>query len=221
MSAPAPLLLVAASGLAREVLAAVRARGERAVAGILDDDLERRGTEVDGVRVLGAIEEIKDHPDAQVVLCVGRGGGRERLAARFSSAGVGADRYATVLHPSVRVPAGCAVGAGSVLLAGVVLTAAVRVGRHVVLMPNCTLTHDDVLADFATVCAGVTLGGGVRVGRGAYLGMNASVREHVVVGAGATLGMGAALLADLPAGQTWAGVPARPVRAGSGTSARP
>ena len=39
--------------------------------------------------------------------------------------------------------------------------------------------------------------------------MNAGVREHVRVGAGATLGMGAALLGDLPAGQVWAGVPAR------------
>jgi sugar O-acyltransferase (sialic acid O-acetyltransferase NeuD family) len=221
VTAPATLLLVAASGLAREVLAVVRASAAHEVVGILDDDVERRGTLVDGVRVLGGIEEVKEHPGAALVLCVGRGRGRERLAARLAALGAGEGRYATVVHPTVEVPPGCEVGAGSILLAGVVLTANVRVGRHVVVMPKAVLTHDDVLDDFATVCAGVALGGGVQVGRGAYLGMNASVREGVVVGARATLGMGAVLLTDLPAGQTWAGVPARPVRSGSGTSARP
>jgi acetyltransferase-like isoleucine patch superfamily enzyme len=79
-------------------------------------------------------------------------------------------------------------------------------------MPGVTLTHDDVVEDFATFAAGVSLGGGVRIGRGAYLGMNASVREGVTVGAGATIGMGAAVLADVPDDETWVGVPARVLR---------
>ena len=120
------------------------------------------------------------------------------------------------MHPNVDVPAGCEVGVGSIVLAGVALTAAVTVGSHVVVMPNATLTHDCVLQDFSTVCAGVALGGGVVVGRAAYLGMNASVRENVRVGEGATLGMGAALLVDQPDGETWAGVPARPLGVPSG-----
>jgi acetyltransferase-like isoleucine patch superfamily enzyme len=42
--------------------------------------------------------------------------------------------------------------------------------------------------------------------------MNASVREGVSLGTDAVLGMGAALLTDLPDGETWAGVPARRLR---------
>ena len=79
-------------------------------------------------------------------------------------------------------------------------------------MPNATLTHDCVLQDFSTVCAGVALGGSVVVGRAAYLGMNASVRENVRVGEGATLGMGAALLRG-PAGR-------RDLGGGAGATAR-
>jgi acetyltransferase-like isoleucine patch superfamily enzyme len=68
------------------------------------------------------------------------------------------------------------------------------------------------LHDFATLTAGVSLAGSVQVGEAAYLGMNAAVRQGLTIGAGAVIGMGAAVLADVPAGETWVGVPARPLR---------
>ena len=206
-----PLVLVGAGGLAREVLAVARRHGPYEVVGVLDDDPAARGRDVGGVPVLGGLRALAGLPDAAVLACVGHGRARAGLVTRLAAAGVGPDRWATVVHPSVEVPDGCTVGAGSVLLAGVVLTADVRVGRHVVLMPHVTLTHDDEVRDAATLAAGATLGGRVRVGPRAYLGMRSAVRERVRVGAGATLGMGAVLLTDLPDDETWAGVPARPL----------
>lgn len=209
---PAPLLLVAASGLAREVLATLRAHGTDTVAGFLDDDPALHGTRLAGVPVLGPVASLVDHPEAEVLVCAGHGAARERIVARLDALGAAPVRYATVVDPGVAVPPGCTVGPGSVVLAGTVLTADVTLGAHVVAMPHVTLTHDCVVEDFATLCAGVTLGGSVVVGRGAYVGMAAAVREHVRIGPGATLGMGATLLQDQPAGSRWAGVPARPLR---------
>ncbi len=215
------LLLIAASGLAREVLAAVRESGRFDVIGILDDDAAKTGAIVDGVRILGPASDALHYPEAGVVVCVGSGAGRARIVARLAELGLPDRRYATIVDSLVRIPAGCWIGRGSVLLGHVTLTAGVTLGEHVVVMPGVTLTHDDVVEDFATFAAGVSLGGGVRIGRGAYLGMNASVREGASVGAGATIGMGAAVLADVPDDETWVGVPARVLRVGipSGTAA--
>ncbi len=200
------LILVAASGLALEVAEAATRQGFRVV-GCVDDDASRWGTAAGGwLPVLGGIEILADH-DAELVLCAGRGAVRESLGRRVDANG--RRRYATVVHPSVDVPASCSVGSGSVLLAGCALTASAVVGEHVVCMPHVTITHDDIVEDFATLAAGVSLGGGVRVGRAAYLGMGASVREGRSVGEDAVVGMGAAVLADVPPGQTWVGVPAQ------------
>jgi len=202
------LVLVAASGLAREVIAVEQPLGRYDEIVLVDDDAARWGTVVDGATVIGPVEIAAETGDHDIVVCAGSGSARRRLVARLATMGVSSSRYARIVHPSVALPERCAIGPGSVLLAGVVLTADVYIHRHVVVMPHVTLTHDDVVGDYATLCAGVSLGGEVTVGEAAYVGMNSSIRQRVHVGADSTLGMGAVLLRDLPPGETWAGVPA-------------
>lgn len=203
------LLLLAASGLAREVIAASHA--DWRIAGILDDDPTMHGTLLSGVEVIGGVELAARRTESLLV-CVGSGVGRAAIVHRLAGLGVEDDRYASMVDDTVRVPAGCPVGAGSVLLPGVVITADARIGRHVVIMPNVTVTHDNVLDDFVTIAAGASLGGFVRLGRASYIGMNASIRQGLSVGRGATVGMGSAVLRDVPDGETWVGVPARAIR---------
>ena len=205
------LILIAASGLAREVLAMVRSSGQYDVVGLLDDDKEMAGVSVDGAPVLGTIDDAADFTHALILVCIGSGRVREAVVERLTALGLTEARYATAIDPSVQYPEGCRVGRGSILLRNVTLTASVTLGSHIVAMPSVTFTHDDDVADYATFAAGVSLGGGVRIGRAAYLGMNASVRERTSVGAYATVGMGAAVLSNVPDGQTWVGVPAHEI----------
>lgn len=198
------LLLVGASGLAREVLAA----GITGVVGILDDDVELHDTEIGGVPVLGTVAAGVARAE-QLLVCIGPSSGRHNVVRRYTSFGVDPARYATFVARSARIGTTSDIGRGSILLDNVVVTSDASVGSHVVVMPNTTITHDDVLDDFTTLAAGVSLGGGVRIREGAYIGMNASVRQGLTVGRNATVGMGAVVLSDVPEDQTWAGVPAR------------
>ncbi len=207
------LLLVGAGGFAREAAEAVRAanaaRPTWDLLGFLDDDAAKHGQVVSGVPVLGPVAALAEHPRACVVLCPGRPDnytGRRLLDERLH---LEDDRYATIIHPTATVGSTCEVGAGSVLLAHVDLTADVVVGRHVAIMPQVVLTHDVGIGDFATIASGVRLGGGSRIGQGAYLGSGACVREGVTVGDWALLGMGSVLTRDVPPARRWYGVPAR------------
>ncbi|MGO4535818.1 NeuD/PglB/VioB family sugar acetyltransferase [Leifsonia sp. 2MCAF36] len=200
------LILLGASGLAREVIG--MSQSQYRVVGILDDDPGLQGVTVGGVEVIGRLGHAAEH-DAALLLCVGSGAARRAIASRLADLGVGDERFAVLADSSVSVPPSATVGPGSILLAHTALTADIVIGRHVVVMPNCTITHDDVLEDFVTLAAGVALGGGVRVGEAAYIGMNASVRQRTSIGAAATVGMGAVVLDEVPRGETWVGVPAR------------
>lgn len=215
---PAPLLLVGAGGLARETIELVRAVNNVAPAwellGILDDDPAVCGRAIHGIDVLGPTEMVRELPDARVLACVASPDDplrRLRLVARLA---IAPDRYATVVHPSAVIPASASLGPGCMVMATCVLTADVALGAHVVLMPAVVLTHDDVIAEGVTCGAGARVAGGVRIDAGAYVGSGALIRERVSVGEGAVVGMGAVVTASIPAGETWAGVPARPLRRG-------
>ena len=123
------LVLIAASGLAREVLAMVRSSGQYDVVGLLDDDKEMAGVTVDGAPVLGTIDDaLQVHARVRA----GLPGLWKVAGSRGGTAGghgVADARYATAIDPSVQCPEGCRIGRGSILLRNVTLTASVTWAR--------------------------------------------------------------------------------------------
>ncbi len=207
------VVLLGAGGLARETIEAVRAMNETTpvlrLRGLLDDDPRLHGAVRGGLPVLGPLDLVHDDEAVAVVVCVASPDDPGRRARVVERLGLAPERYATVVHPRACLAASTVLGEGAVVLSGVVSTCDVRIGAHVVLMPQVVLTHDDDIGRAATLGAGACLAGGVEVGPTAYLGSGCQVRQGVRLGAGAVLGMGAVLLHDVPAGQTWVGVPAR------------
>jgi sugar O-acyltransferase (sialic acid O-acetyltransferase NeuD family) len=210
------LVIVGAGGFGRETVEAVRAMNASGASwrllGYLDDDPSLTGTKLDGVPVLAGIAEAANMPNASFVISTGRPDNywsRPQIVKRLNVSG---DRYATIVHPAAAISTSSRIGPGSVLLACSVLTAAVQIGEHVVVMPHVTLTHDDIVDDFATLASGAAVGGRVHIGQCAYVGSGARIREDRTVGDYALVGMGAVVTVDVPARQVWAGVPARHLR---------
>lgn len=210
------LILVGCGGLARETVDLVHdanvAGAGWALEGFVDDDPAKHGKTISGLPVLGPTEMLDERPDTAVALCVGNPHNPHSRTDVANRLALPASRYATLVHPSAAIGRSCTIGYGGIVLAGVVATADVWVGSHVVIMPATVLTHDDVIGDGATIASGVRVSGSVHVGPAAYLGAGAVVREGVRIGAGAVLGAASLALRDIPDGEVWAGVPAHPLR---------
>ena len=201
------LILVGASSLARETLAAVRAGERYTPIGFVDDNESRWGASVNGLPVLGPIPAALEYPDARLVVCVRNGQARARLATRLRMLGVADEQYGLVLHPRASAPSNCRIGLGSIILAGVAMTAEVYLGRHVVVMPNVTLMHGTRVQSYTTIGAGSAIGPGARIAEEVTLGMNSSVRDRVSIGRRAEIGIGSTVLRDLSPGESWFGTP--------------
>lgn len=76
----------------------------------------------------------------------------------------------------------------------------VMVGHNCVIGRNCLLV------------ANTGISGSVTVGDNVIFGGKAGIGDHITIGEGARVAAGAGVLADIPAGETWSGYPARPIR---------
>lgn len=215
-SASTPLVIVGAGGLGRETAEAVKAMNRvaptYALLGYVDDRHADYGAEVDGLPVLGPIDEIARFDDALVVVCTGSQ--RNNFSRRRIVEGLDLppERFAVIVHPGASVAETCTIGPGTVILAGNALTAAVTVGSHVAVMPGCVLTHDDVIGDYVTMASGVLCGGNAVIETGAFVGMGAIVREGRRVGAWSLVGAAAQVTRDVEPGEVVIGNPARVIR---------
>lgn len=214
--APRPLALVGAGGLGREIAILVAQINEANgptwdLRGFYDDHAPAAPT-VGGLPYLGSVADLNavDSPLA-VAVAVGSSAVRAVVVARLTSPQLS---FPALVHPNValRPVQRIALGAGSIIQRGCILTCDITLGRFVLLNLGCTLGHDSVLEDFCSLMPHANVGGGAHLGAGAYLGTNATVIHQVRLGAHTTVGAGAVVVRDLPAHCTAVGVPAKSIK---------
>jgi UDP-3-O-[3-hydroxymyristoyl] glucosamine N-acyltransferase len=105
---------------------------------------------------------------------------------------------------------GVSIGANSCIDRGLLEDTVIGEGTHIDNLchigHNCRIGAHVVMAAFAGVSGSSTVGDGVQFGG------RVGLKDHVTIGSGARIAAGAAVLNDVPGGETWAGYPAKPIR---------
>lgn len=87
-----------------------------------------------------------------------------------------------------------------------VIGAGSKIDNQVQVGHNCRLGRSVILAGH------VGLSGSVVIGDGAQLGGSVGIADHLQIGAGAMVAARAGVMHDVPPGEVWGGVPAKPIR---------
>lgn len=116
-----------------------------------------------------------------------------------------------ITHPAATISATAAIGAGTVISAGVVVQQDARVGRFCILNTSCSIDHDNVVGDFVSVASAAHTAGNVTIEDDVFVGLGALIVNRVTIAARATVGAGAVVLRDVEAGVTVVGNPAKPL----------
>ncbi|WP_394761630.1 UDP-3-O-(3-hydroxymyristoyl)glucosamine N-acyltransferase [Phenylobacterium sp.] len=86
------------------------------------------------------------------------------------------------------------------------------IGENTKIDNMVQIAHNVRIGRNCVMAAHTGISGSVTIGDGAQFGGRAGVADHLTIGSGARIGAAAGVLRDVPAGETWGGFPARPVR---------
>lgn len=175
---------------------------------VRDDRRELHGSTVQGCSIESpAIPESALR--GQVHAAVGEASLRQSLLER---SGQPAERWLAVVHPRASVSASASVGPAAMVAAQAVVGPCTQLHAGAIVNHGAVVDHDCDVGPYAHIAPCASLGGGVRVGARALIGAGARVLPGLHIGDDAVIGAGAVVLTDVPGGQTWVGVPARPAR---------
>jgi sugar O-acyltransferase (sialic acid O-acetyltransferase NeuD family) len=212
------IAIYGAGGFGREVAWLVQACSRDTAAYevvcFIDDDEALHGTVLNNIPVMGL--EIARHrfPEAKVVGGVGSPKARQTMMEKAAIVGFG---FETMIHPRVERSDWIEIGIGTLICAGNILTTNIVLGEQVQINLDCTVGHDVVMGDYATLAPGAHVSGCVHLGRRVYVGtgaviINGTEASPIVLGDDAVIGAGACVNKSVPAGLTVVGVPAKPLQ---------
>lgn len=208
---PLPSLVIwGAGGHAKVVADIVRAGGRWRVHGFLDDlRPERDGQPLYGARLYAGPHHLEEFLAAGIrhlIVAVGDCAARLRLAEIAEHHGF---TLATAVHPSAVISSTAILGPGTMVGPLAVINADSRIGSSVIVNTAAVVEHDCLLADGVHLSPRVVLGGGVSIGRSSWIGIGATVKDHVTIGSNTVVGAGAVVVRAIPDHVLAYGVPAR------------
>jgi sugar O-acyltransferase (sialic acid O-acetyltransferase NeuD family) len=176
--------------------------------GFFDDGL-KKGTEVNGLEVLGGIKELNEVDfELNVVFAIGSPKTKQVVIKKIDNDNI---CYPVLVHPAAILGSNeyLSIGEGSIICAGCLVTTNIRIGRHVILNLACTVGHEANIDDYSAFMPTCNISGEVQIGGGNFWGTGAKIINRCTVGENVVIGAGAVVIADIPDNVTAVGVPAK------------
>lgn len=207
------LYIIGAGGFGREVAWLVerinKVNPTWNIKGFIDDNESLWGTKEDAYNVVGGCDYLKTLGDVYAVCAVGSARVRKIIIGKLKGSNV---KFATVIDPAAIVSNRVEVGEGTIICAGTIITVDIKIGNHVIINLDCTLGHDDVIADYVTVYPSVNISGNVTVGECSELGTGMQIIQGKNIAPNTIVGAGAVVVKNLNESGTYVGSPAKRIK---------
>lgn len=146
-----------------------------------------------GFPIVGTSEKLHELNDGKTdfVIAVGNNLIRKKIAERHNV------NWVKLIHPSAQIGYGTEIEKGTVIMAGAIINADAKVGRHCIINSCAVIEHDNQLGDYVHVSPNAALGGTVHVGDLTHIGIGASVKNNVTIGKDTVIGAGAVVMKNI------------------------
>lgn len=206
------IVIIGAGGFGREVAWLIedinKEKLEWNIVGFVDDNESIQGSEINGYKVVGNINWLKEQ-ELFVVNAVGDPITKKIVMDKLDGS---KNQYPVLIHPSVIYSQLVNFGEGSIICAGTIITVNIEIGKHVIINLDCTIGHDANIGDYSTILPSVNVSGFVKTEECVSVGTGSAIIQGVNVGKNTVIGAGAIVVKDLPANCTAVGSPAKPIK---------
>ena len=205
-------IILGSGGHGRVVLDILLQSKEHKPVGFLDSNRDLHGRRVDGLPILGDLNqlpELQKQGIRSAVIAIGDNGVRRAMADILERNDF---ELVNAIHPSAQLARSVSIGRGVVIAAGALVCAHCQIGDQAILNTGCIVDHESMIGTCAHICPGVRLAGHLTVESGSFIGIGATVIQNVRIGLESVIGAGAVVVGDVEPMTTVVGVPAQVVK---------
>lgn len=195
----------------RMILSVQRVQPNFEIAGFIDNDPQKKGTEFLGHPVFGGFEVLPELLEKDVFfvnLITGSTKTRYESSRTMAQAGC---RFTNFIHPDIDLTL-TKVGVGNYFQDHVIIQADATIGNNCSIHIAALVAHEVTIGDSVFIAHAVSLSGSVSIGDGTFVGTNATIIPRVRIGKWATVGAGSVVVKDVPDYATVVGNPAKVIR---------
>lgn len=207
------ILIIGAGGFGREVEWLINRinnsnNNQWNLIGYVDDNVQK-GTEITKLKVVYNTDELlKLEEKTNVVIAIGNAKVRKLIYNKIKE-------NKNLSFPNLVDPSAIIgevdMGIGNIICAGTIATVNIKINNFNIINLDCTVGHDDVLADFITVYPSVNISGNttinevVEIGTGTQIIQGKNICSNVIIGAGAVV------VKDIEEEGTYIGIPVKKI----------
>ena len=175
------------------------------------DDGKEKGEQINGFPILGNTNDLNSLIEPVLVaLALGNPMNKRRVVQQLNSPNI---TFETLIHPSIIIGSdSVTIGRGTVICAGCIITCNIDIQDYVIINLACTIGHDTIIKNYASLMPGINVSGEVLLEEGVYIGTGAKIINQVTIGQNSTIGAGAVVSKSIPENCTAVGVPAKPIK---------
>lgn len=197
------VIIIGAGGHGKVIADIVEQSGD-IVKGFLDDNLHLSGKFV-GYPILGMVKDYICYPEERFIIGIGNAEIRERIAESMKGC-----HFYTAIHPDAVIsPLDVTIEEGTVIMAGTVVNAGGKIGKHCIINTSSVVEHDNQIEDYVHISVGAKLAGNVHIGRKSWIGIGATISNNITICQDCMIGAGAVVVGDIKESGKYVGVPVK------------
>lgn len=187
-----------------------QSKKEYNIIGYLDDNPDKKGSEIAGFPVLGGYDWIEKNPEIYIVIGFSHPLLKFNLHKRLINSKF--NKYTTLIHPTAWIGRRVTFGLGCIVYPGVTIDVDVKIGHFNLFNKTSSIGHNTIIGDYCTISPGVNIGGFNVIGDASEFGINSCTIQNIKIGMNTTVGAGSVVIRDLESNIIAVGNPAHKIR---------